>query len=546
MVTMHLVVGLTMSIFLILPLSLLCSGAIVSLLLARYRPRYSIDTAAIFSVLALAVWVFAGRDLPILPKESGGQLESGFALGRFIVDEPAWWVSFSILLLLVSSLVLMVTASRTIHSESQLSFKRVSAASLSLLVVGGVLLSIWASTMPALATGWTLVVLAWVPFAWVARKDRENNRKAIVRAALMLFSLLFLGFAAASQSDLSTLFLAPENWSDPAKVWAMLGATALIGAFPLHWWRPSPGRYVIGTTAIVYLAPSVAGAHFLARLAGGEADGVNVFSVLLTTFGLLGLVYSIGICWSNPDKRLAIVGALALSQISLILLATAWANTATVILLIQVLALAIGGLFLGIAWPIKVSNLVKIPMWFQVAAIAGLPLTAGFIGLSSLYTEQITLNRYILAIAIAIILMPVLAAAILLVWEEGASKRTVDLSKFGQAWIIFSLSLPALGLFALPLSTDVIGAVLSWILILLSTLGAIAMSWYALKKPDVREAVSGGFHISLSWPAGTRVLRSIAVGANLFIREAAAILEGEGGMLWLLVLVVILWLARIG
>lgn len=543
---MHVVVGLTMSIFLILPLSLLCSGAIVSLLLARYRPRYSVDSAAIFSVLALATWVFAGRDLPILPLESSGQLVSGLALGRFIVDEPAWRVSFSVLLLLVSSLVLMVTASRTIRSDSRLSLKWISSASLSLLVAGGVLLSIWASTIPAIATGWTLVILAWAPFAWAARKDREDNRKAIVRAALMLFSLLFLGLAAAAQSDLSTPFLTLEDWSVSARVWAMLGATALIGAFPLHWWRPSPGRYVIGTTALVYLAPSVAGAFFLARLAGGEPDGVNVFSVLLTAFGLLGLVYSIGICWSNPDKRVATVGALALSQISLILLATAWANTATVTLLIQVLALATGGLFLGIAWPTKVSHLLKIPMWIQAAAIAGLPFTTGFIGLSSFYTEQITLNRTILAITIAVIMMPVLAAAILLIWEEGARKRTVDLSKLGQAGLIFSLFLPALGLFALPLSTDVIGGLPSWMLILFSTLGAIAMSWYALKKPDVREAVSGGFHISLSWPAGNRVLRSIGAGTNLFIREAAAILEGEGGMLWLLVLVVILWLARIG
>jgi hypothetical protein len=543
---MQLVVGLTMSIFLILPLSLLCGGAIVTLLLARYRPRFSVDAAAIFSVLTLVVWILAGRDLPILPKETSGQLEFGLAMGRFAVDETAWWVCFSILLLLVSSLVLMVAANRTIHSESRLSFKRVSAAFLSLLLVSGVLLSIWASSMPALATGWTLVVLTWIPFVWVARKDREDNRKAIARAALMLTSLLFLGLAAASQPNLSTLFLASENWSDPSKVWAMLGATALIGAFPLHWWRPSPGRFVIGSTAIVYLAPSIAGAYFLARLAGGEPNGVTIFTVLLTIFGLLGLVYSIGICWSNPDNRLAIVGALALSQISLILLAAAWTNTETVILLIQVLALAVGGLFLGIAWPMKMSNLVKTPMWFQAAALAGLPLTAGFIGLSSLYADQIALNRTILSIVIAIVLMPILAAAILLVWEEGANKRVLDISKYGQALLVFSLTLPALGLFVFPLSRDVIGGGPSWILILFSTLGAIAMSWYATKNPDVRETVSGGFHISPSWPAANRVLRSIAAGANLFIREAATILDGEGGMLLLLVLIVILWLARIG
>jgi hypothetical protein len=71
------------------------------------------------------------------------------------------------------------------------------------------------------------------------------------------------------------------------------------------------------------------------------------------------------------------------------------------------------------------------------------------------------------------------------------------------------------------------------------------LGWYVYKNPEVREAIGKAVQVSLPHYQGSRVLRSITSGAGLLVREAAAILEGEGGMLWLLVLVVILWLARI-
>jgi hypothetical protein len=41
-----------------------------------------------------------------------------------------------------------------------------------------------------------------------------------------------------------------------------------------------------------------------------------------------------------------------------------------------------------------------------------------------------------------------------------------------------------------------------------------------------------------------QLLAQIGSGLDSFIRETAAILEGEGGMLWLLVFLVVIWLAR--
>jgi len=533
-----------MSTFLILPLGLLLGGAIVSLLLARFRPRYSADAAAISAVLSLIAWIFAGQNLPIDAPGAETQPPNGLTLWRFSIDEPAWWLSFSILLIVVSSLLIMVTASRVIPTESQASPRRRSAAAASLLITAAVLLSIWAETLPAIASGWTLIAGTWAFLVWTARKERENSAIAISRVSAMLVSLLFLGFAVAAQPNLSALAATPEIWSDPARTWAMLGAIVLIGAFPLHMWRPSPGRYVIGSSALVNIAPSIAGAYFLSNLASAESDSGAAYTLLLTAFGLFGIVYCINICWSNVDKRLLVLQVITLSEISLILLAAAWANSQTVILFTLGLALAVGGLFLAAAWPGKISNLLKIPLWILVAAILGIPFTTGFVSLSLLFGSQIENGNFILALLTAIILTPIFAAAILLVWDMGKNKRPIQMSRLSDARIAAAYTLPAIGLIVVPLSTGVLGDAASWIMILSLTLGALAISWYATKNPDIRNVLKGAFRVPISFGNGKRILSSIAEGAKHFLRETAAILEGEGGMLWLLVLAVILWLVR--
>lgn len=532
--------------FLILPLGLLLGGTIVSLLLARFRPRYSADAAAISAVITLVVWLFAGRNLPLAAPGVASQPDSGMAFWRFFVDESVWWMSFSILLLLAASLVIMISADRYFHSESPKSSRRNLASSASLLTAIAVLLSLWAVTLPAIATGWTLIAGTWGLLVWSARKDQKDSTSTIVRVGAMLLSLLFIGLAAASQPDLADLTTKPASWSDQARIWAMLAAVVQLGAFPLHWWRWAGGSYLIGTAALVNIAPSVAGAQFLTRLTTNDSDVGSVFTLLLAAFGFLGIIYSVGLSWSKPDKRLVVIRAITLSQISLILLAGAWSSFASITLLTQVLILAVGGLFLGITWPGRLSNYYKLPMWVGVAAIAGTPLTLGFMGISSLYASQISDSRLILALVTALLLTPILAASILQVWESGKNKQPIVFPILGNVRLIFAFSLPALGLLSIPVSLNGKSEVLSWILILVSTAGAIAISWYTLKVPDVRETLKGALHVKVPMQMVKRIIRSVTAALSIVVRETAAILEGEGGMLWLLLLVVIFWLARLG
>ncbi|MFN2190255.1 MAG: hypothetical protein ACK2T3_15945, partial [Candidatus Promineifilaceae bacterium] len=104
-----------MSIFLILPLCLLGGGAIISLLVARFRPRSAVGTAAIFATAASGAWVIAGQNLPLEPQEKLGDLPAALDAARFSVDELAWWMTLSVLILVLSSLLLMLTANQSIR-----------------------------------------------------------------------------------------------------------------------------------------------------------------------------------------------------------------------------------------------------------------------------------------------------------------------------------------------------------------------------------------------------------------------------------------------
>ncbi|MFN2189166.1 MAG: hypothetical protein ACK2T3_10405, partial [Candidatus Promineifilaceae bacterium] len=431
------------------------------------------------------------------------------------------------------------------RGESQMPFRGKLAAPLSLMIAAALVISIGASTIPTLATGWMALITIWALFVEAARRDPENRLDPLKRAAFMMSALAFLGLAAAAQPELSTLLLFPDTWTESARVLAMFAGAILAGAFPFLQWRPTRGKNMVGAASLIQLAPSAAGAFFLVRLAGGGQNSGSLFTLLLTALGLVGFIYGISKIWSSREDSLAKLTGFAVSQLSLLMLAVAWSSRETTLLLTQTLLLGVGGLYLAEAWPRVMPRWLKVPVWFQAAAITAVPLTSGFVGLASLYSDQITAGRMILAVVTAVLMIPITARTILFIPEVGRNRREARLSRLNYATLTAALALPALGLLTVPLSNEVIGGAAGWMLILMSIAVGIVLGWYVYKNPEVREAIGKAVQVSLPHYQGSRVLRSITSSAGLLVREAAAILEGEGGMLWLLVLVVILWLARI-
>jgi formate hydrogenlyase subunit 3/multisubunit Na+/H+ antiporter MnhD subunit len=276
---------------------------------------------------------------------------------------------------------------------------------------------------------------------------------------------------------------------------------------------------------------------------GGSSGGQLL---LLTVLGLLGMVVGASLALTHIQRPGWSAAALSLALVSVIAMIGTWAGSGAVLASTRVLILGLGGLFIVAGWQgTRPKWLVAASLIF-VAALAGLPLTAGFYGLASLYNAWFTDGRFIVVLAVALLFMLLIAAGTAIAWPKKPGEDRILLPPIGQAQYGFALMLLVIGLFALPgLPLSDIRAV-TWLAILIPAVAGFALSRYISQVHDVQDALRGAFHLNLPVVRLGSAFERLLAGAGVVIRESAAILEGEGGLLWLLILVVVLWLARRG
>jgi hypothetical protein len=102
----------------------------------------------------------------------------------------------------------------------------------------------------------------------------------------------------------------------------------------------------------------------------------------------------------------------------------------------------------------------------------------------------------------------------------------------------------ALGLISLP-GAAWNGSWLAWLAVFLVPLGGLLLVRFTPEFRQTTAAVRQAF--TFRWPINkshTDDLHKLAGGLGDAFREAAAILEGDGSLLWLLILILILMLVR--
>jgi hypothetical protein len=128
-------------------------------------------------------------------------------------------------------------------------------------------------------------------------------------------------------------------------------------------------------------------------------------------------------------------------------------------------------------------------------------------------------------------------------------------------WLIVLPSIPAvagIGLLARLAAADPVAADYRLLITVLGLFGALMVLlpavggiWLARSATFQQrwQAAAARWH-DQQWPSYSGRLvdgwRQLTAGVGAALREAAHILEGEGGLLWLLLLVVVFWLARRG
>lgn len=533
-----------MSTLLVLFLALLLSGSIISIFIPRIRPGFGLTAGTAIVFLALVLWLVIGR---LLPQTAALDLEvmgSGLVSLRYSIDARNWLTCLSLLILAASSLLLIPNGRSAQRPAPGNGPADNVLAAVILLSVVSVMVSIWAITLPALISGWAMVAATYFLLLKFSSTVDSDNSVPIRKTALLLSGLLFLVLAAAAQPSLFSLPLRQEIWSNQAKAWAMLAVVLQLGAFPLHWWRASRDEQRYGTSALIWLFPSIAGIQLLETVAVNGENNVDLLTVLLTAVGLIGILYAVCLAWSRPGSSEMTARVVAYGQIGLMLIAAAWSGSESVLALSQVLILAVGGLLLGISRSIQFRHYFKIPLIVFLASMAGVPLTRGNMGIVLLYADMAAKGQYILAVVTALAFTLAMAALVVQLLQAWRANGGMDSSTTIRARYGLAMSMPALGLIVFSLPRTDSNQLTAWLLISLSILGSVVLGWYIHNNPEILESLGGAFRLDISLQRTRGLLISAGKTASTIVREAAGILEGEGGMLWLLVLAVIIWLAR--
>lgn len=571
-----------------LVIALLLGAAALLPVVHGWRPSRTAELAFLAAAVAGLIWLVAGRFLPLSLTFSNWPAALSLLPWQWRIDDVAWLLSALWLLLLVAALMvnaflgLTPRAGQSNDGPAQgggfprwptLEPLRPLFQPVLLLLLGASgLVAVWSDSLAGIVTGWTLLAAVWLLLLLLVapvkepRRDNDNTPvRLLVRLGAGLSAPLFLWLAVAALPETANrggLLSEIGQWPVTASAWLLLAAVWQMGIFPLHLWRPLDCHLPPYVAALIHMAPALAGLSLLIRLVTATDIALG-FSLPLTALGLLGLLVGATMGWSVAGDKTRAAAALALGHASLTFLVGMWAGGEALLAEARVLLVGGGLLFLAAA-----AQNVGRPAWFvagpllAVASLAGLPLTAGFAGRAALYNTWLENGRFILVLVAALLHIPLLATAFYIAWRGRpelvsggasplglrigllpASATLPDRDKWPGLLLAVTLLLVALSLISrdgVPLAEV---RLVTWLALLAPVVASAALLHYQPQLREVQVALRQIMGLDLPL-AGLydNVGRALSV-AGSGLREAAAILEGEGGMLWLILLLVLFWLA---
>jgi len=383
--------------------------------------------------------------------------------------------------------------------------------------------TLWATDERARVVAVALLAVAWLVVRWRG----AGSATAVWPAAGLLTAVMFVWAAAVVGGA-------------AAAVCVVIAAVLLLGLWPLAdaLWGPHDMAPLLAGL------PALAGAALLLPVARGGALPPGLLAAA-TAVGLLAAVVGLARLGQRSSGGVApaLAWALAPALGGLALVAGVWGGAAALLPAARLAVFAPAALaLLGPAvgrgrW----ARLAVVAVVY--AALAGLPLTAGFGALSALYALWLPGGIVLLAITVGLLGLW-LAVVILGARAAGEENPT------GQP-LLAALLPAALAAVAL-LRLDVSGLALppaAWVAVALPALIGALLSRFAPGLWDVgglaRESFAAG---ALAERLGARLgpsARRAGAATSAALADAVSILEGENGLLLLLALLaLLLWLGR--
>lgn len=377
------------------------------------------------------------------------------------------------------------------------------------LLAAATITTVSATSVAAMMMGWTAVAAVWL---WLLPSKR----------ATYWLLLPLLGYLAA---------VSLGQWAAWAGGALLVTAVLQMGVWPFSGWRALQTNLPAPLVILLYTYAPLAGLSLLARLPQAAQIGLD-YGLVVAALGLLGVLAGLRQTWSQLTNPTGAVAGLAQVQVNVALLTAVWGSQATILaearllLAVAVLYLAVG--HTQVRWH-RFSPLAAL------LALVGLPLTVGFAARAALYAAWWANGRILLVFVLALMHIPLVTAAFWLIGRHTASNPPIG--RLIIAWF-----LPLVGLIGLGGLGDT--PLVVWLALLLPlVLGLAATRWDA-QLDEVRTVLRHAFMFTRPPFMQNGALTAVFTNLGLALREAARILEGEHGLLWLLAFVVILLLVR--
>ncbi|MFW6182727.1 MAG: hypothetical protein ACOC8X_02940, partial [Chloroflexota bacterium] len=305
---------LTLSTFLIL----LLAGSAVTVALTLFRPRFAVAGAAVTLAITTLLWLVALVRLPLSYTTSAPLSPVAGFTWTWHVARPLWILSLALFLLQIGALLYL----NTVATAGK---RPVPVQALTVVLLGAAAhLSFWASSLPALVAGWSLLALFWGLGRWEHAGKSFNVEQALGRAGFSLGAIFLLWLGAATIPG-------PDETAD-AGLWPTLTTSLVLLAIvvqlalaPLALWQTRRRHDRSNSLLVLCIIPGAAGAALLLRLEAASDIGL-AFALPLTLAGLFALLWAARLGWSAAGGKGRLAPALVVAQSGLVLLAGVWAN----------------------------------------------------------------------------------------------------------------------------------------------------------------------------------------------------------------------------
>ena len=507
-------------------------GASLTALIATWRPHLTQLAALFFALGGGLFWWSLGRELPHA-WTAVSQMESGvLSAWRWEVDALNWPLG-GVVLLLGTAVLLRYFLSSSHQEYPYLVYH----PALALLLMGAALAAVWAGTLAALLTGWSFFALAWSLTLYLAVPADDAGPPNLSRLFWLLSPLWLLALAAAWTPPAALA----DGWNLAAWPVASLAALSLavlvqMGVLPFATWQPYQQSLPSQTKTSLFLLPPIVGAGLLMRLSDSGAVGIGL-ALALTLAAFLTMLSGLRRAWMVVHLPGRLLPKIALFMGALTFLVGLWGGSQALLSELRAATLGMGILFL-----LDVKTIPRARLWLLIppvaalVSLAGLPLTAGFIGLSALYTAWWINGRYMLLLAAVILLAPMITAVILHLRDRISFEESPSSPLLVQEILAdLGLFLPILGLFMLAPAAYTNSAPAAWAAILLALAGGLLLLRFLGNMREAAQQINRAFTFDFPFARAQEVIGKGLGGFLQALAQATQTLEGDRGLVWLLI-----------